>query len=135
VTWPWPGPSPRKVHFYKHSSNSCDSNWTCEHSQGLFWVQLSWPLAPVSWSQIRPKSHIPAMIRPKSQKSNIGHDGTYSIDRKFHLIATAYSEWPKKSTPFFVATRNFFFICVLIVIDTKNFETRNPQDISKTNFN
>jgi hypothetical protein len=30
--WPWPGPLPKKLHFYKHNSSSCGSNWTNEGS-------------------------------------------------------------------------------------------------------
>ena len=43
--------------------------------QESFWIWSSWPLAPVAYSQIRPKSQI----------SIIGHDGTLSI-RYFMMI-------------------------------------------------
>ena len=43
--------------------------------QGSFWAQTSWPRAPLAYSSIRPKSQI----------SNIGHDGTLSI-RNFMTI-------------------------------------------------
>jgi hypothetical protein len=56
---------------------------------------MPWSAAPMAYSPIRPKSQI----------SNVGHDGTLSI-RNFILIYIA----PKKCAPCFRGTRNFLFI-------------------------